>query len=49
MSSDMGIYNSKGFAFQGIILFNKTNSEKRSTLSNAVGIYKETPEKEPSG
>jgi hypothetical protein len=44
ISSDMGIINTKGFTFQGIVLFNATNSEKLSFLSNAVGIYKETPE-----
>jgi hypothetical protein len=44
ISSDMGIINSKGFTFQGIVLFNTTNSEKLSFLNNAIGIYKETPE-----
>ena len=44
ISSDIGIINSKGFTFQGIVLFNTTNSEKLSFLNNAIGIYKETPE-----
>jgi hypothetical protein len=44
ISSDIGTINSKGFTFQGIILFNSTNSEKLSILNNTVGIYKETPE-----
>jgi hypothetical protein len=44
ISSDIGIINSKGFTFQGIVLFNATNSEKLSFLDNAIGIYKETPE-----
>lgn len=44
ISSDIGIINSKGFTFQGIILFSTTNSEKLSFLNNAIGIYKETPE-----
>ena len=44
ISSDIGMINSKGFTFQGIILFNSTNSEKLSILNNTVGIYKETPE-----
>jgi hypothetical protein len=44
ISSDIGTINSKGFTFQGIILFNSTNSEKFSILNNTVGIYKETPE-----
>src|SRR3982750_2724003 len=44
ISSDIGMINSKGFTFQGIILFNNTNSEKLSILNNTVGIYKETPE-----
>lgn len=44
ISSDMGIINSKGFTFHGVILFNSTNSEKLSLLNNSAGIYKETPE-----
>jgi hypothetical protein len=44
ISSDIGMINSKGFIFQGIILFSNTNSEKLSILNNTVGIYKETPE-----
>src|SRR3954468_22103909 len=44
ISSDIGIINSNGFTFQGIVLFNNTNSEKLSFLKNTVGIYKETPE-----
>ena len=44
VSSDMGIINTKGFTFQGIVLFNNTNSEKLSFLNNTIGIYKETPE-----
>ena len=44
ISSDIGMISSKGFTFQGIILFNSTNSEKFSILNNTVGIYKETPE-----
>ena len=44
ISSDIGIINTKGFTFQGIVLFNNTNSEKLSFLNNTIGIYKETPE-----
>ena len=44
ISSDIGIISSKGFTFQGIVLFNNTNSEKLSSLNNTIGIYKETPE-----
>jgi hypothetical protein len=44
VSSDLGIINTKGFTFQGIVLFNTTNSEKLSFLNNTIGIYKETPE-----
>jgi hypothetical protein len=44
ISSDMGIIGSKGYTFQGIVLFNNTNSEKLSFLNNTIGIYKETPE-----
>jgi hypothetical protein len=44
ISSDIGMISSKGFTFQGIVLFNNTNSEKLSILNNTVGIYKETPE-----
>jgi hypothetical protein len=44
ISSDIGLISSKGFTFQGIILFNSTNTEKLSILNNTVGIYKETPE-----
>ena len=44
ISSDIGVINSKGFTFQGIVLFNTTNSEKLSFLNNTIGIYKETPE-----
>lgn len=44
MSSDIGIFSSKGFIFQGIVLFNTTNSEKLSILNNTIGVYKETPE-----
>ncbi len=36
-------------SFQGIILFNDTNSKKLSILNNALGIYKETPKKELCG
>ena len=44
ISSDIGIINSKGFTFHGVILFNSTNSERLSLLNNSAGIYKETPE-----
>ena len=44
ISSDIGIINNNGFTFQGLVLFNNTNSEKLSLLKNTVGIYKETPE-----
>jgi hypothetical protein len=44
ISSDIGIFNSKGFTFQGIVLFNNTNSKKLSSLNNTIGIYKESPE-----
>lgn len=44
ISSDIGILNNKGYTFQGIVLFNSTNSEKLSFLNHAIGIYKETPE-----
>lgn len=44
ISSDIGIISNKGYTFQGIILFNNTNSEKLSLLNHAIGIYKETPE-----
>jgi hypothetical protein len=40
ISSDIGIINSNGFIFQGIVLFNNTNSEKLSFLKNTIGIYK---------
>jgi hypothetical protein len=40
ISSDIGIINSNGFTFQGIVLFNNTNSEKLSFLKNTIGIYK---------
>jgi hypothetical protein len=44
ISSDLGVLSNKGYTFQGIVLFNNTNSEKLSFLKNATGIYKETPE-----
>jgi len=44
ISSDIGILNSKGYTFQGIVLFNNTNSEKLSFLNHTIGIYKETPQ-----
>jgi hypothetical protein len=44
ISSDVGIINSKGPYFNGIILFNNTNSEKLSFLSNTTGLYKESPD-----
>lgn len=44
ISSDIGVIDSKGFTFQGIVLFNNTNSEKLSFLNNTIAIYKETPE-----
>ena len=44
VSSDVGTINSKGPYFYGIILFNNTNSEKLSFLSNTVGFYKESPD-----
>ena len=44
ISSDIGIINSKGPYFYGIILFNNTNSDKLSFLSNAIGFYKESPD-----
>ena len=44
ISSDIGIFSSKGFTFQGIVLFNNTNSEKLSFLNHTIGVYKETPE-----
>jgi hypothetical protein len=44
ISSDVGIINSKGPYFYGIILFNNTNSEKLSFLSNTTGFYKESPD-----
>jgi hypothetical protein len=44
ISSDIGIISSKGYTFQGIVLFNNTNSEKLSFLNHTVGIYKESPE-----
>ena len=44
ISSDIGIISSNGYTFQGIVLFNNTNSEKLSFLNHAIGIYKETPE-----
>jgi hypothetical protein len=44
ISSDIGMINSQGLVFQGIILFNSTNSDKLSFLNNTIGIYKETPE-----
>ena len=44
ITSDVGIINSKGPYFYGIILFNNTNSEKLSFLSNAIGFYKESPD-----
>jgi hypothetical protein len=43
ISSDIGILNSNGFIFQGIVFFNSTNSEKLSFLNHTIGIYKETP------
>ena len=44
ISSDVGMINSKGPYFYGIILFNNTNSEKLSFLSNTTGFYKESPD-----
>ena len=44
ISSDIGILSSKGYTFQGIVLFNNTNSEKLSFLNHTIGIYKETPQ-----
>ena len=43
ISSDIGILSNNGYTFQGIILFNNTNSEKLSFLNHSIGIYKETP------
>ena len=43
ISSDIGIINTKGITFHGIILFNNTNTEKFAFLNNTVGVYKETP------
>jgi hypothetical protein len=43
ISSDIGILSNNGYTFQGIILFNNTNSEKLSFLNHAIGIYKESP------
>lgn len=44
ISSDLEILSDKGYTFQGIVLFNNTNSEKLLFLKSAIGIYKETPE-----
>ncbi len=44
ISSDIGILSSNGYTFQGIVLFNNTNSEKLSFLNHTIGIYKETPQ-----
>ena len=44
ISSDVGMINSKGPYFYGIILFNNTNGEKLSFLSNTTGFYKESPD-----
>jgi hypothetical protein len=44
ISSDIGILSSNGYTFQGIVLFNNTNSEKLSFLNHAIGIYKESPQ-----
>ena len=44
ISSDIGILSNKDYTFQGIILFNNTNSEKLSFLNHAIGIYKGSPE-----
>jgi len=44
ISSDIGILSSNGYTFQGIVLFNITNSEKLSFLNHAIGIYKESPQ-----
>ncbi len=44
ISSDIGIFKKKGYTFEGIVLFNSTNSEKLSFLNNKIGIYKESPE-----
>jgi hypothetical protein len=44
ISSDIGAVNSTGFFFNGIILFNNTQSEKLSHLNNSLGVYVETPE-----
>ncbi|MBA3978473.1 MAG: hypothetical protein H0X50_09840 [Nitrosopumilus sp.] len=38
VSSDIGIISSKGFTFQGIILFNTTDSEKLSFLNNTTSV-----------
>lgn len=43
ISSDIGIINTKGITFHGIILFNNTNTEKFTFLNNTIGVYKETP------
>jgi hypothetical protein len=43
ISSDIGILSNNGYTFQGVILFNNTNSEKLSFLNHAIGIYKESP------
>src|SRR5690349_17355605 len=34
ISSDLGVLSNKGYTFQGIVLFNNTNSEKLSFLKN---------------
>ena len=44
ISSDIGILSNNGYTFQGIVLFNSTNSEKLSFLNHAIGIYKESPQ-----
>lgn len=42
--SDIGTFKNQGYTFEGIVLFNSTNSEKLSFLNNKIGIYKESPE-----
>ena len=44
ISSDIGTFKNKGYTFEGIVLFNSTNSDKLSFLNNKIGIYKESPE-----
>ncbi len=44
ISSDIGMVNSTGYFFNGIIHFNNTKSDKLSYLNNSLGLYVETPE-----